>query len=168
MRNFLSKKKLKCFIIVILVITVLICIGKIACISVNCRMENYDVSKTGIFTPSGIPLEYNWKFMGADNYAHWVYKLNKEEQNTISEELQNGKWNYACENDICNIKNISYGFLPFYIEFQDCFVAYYDCNSQKFIDDYTLVFGPEGYTTETIIYIYDNQSHNYYCVYWTI
>ncbi len=164
----LSRKQ-KQVIIVLLVLVVLLPsvlkLGVNFCIG---QLDENDVSGYYIYTPTGVPKEYKQRFIGADSYAHWIFKLNKEEQLLVTEDIESGNWVEATEDDIHYIREYSKGFLPFYIDFNKCYVAYYDFDDDKVYNDYKLIFGQEDYSNQTMMHIYDTQTHLYYCAYWTI
>lgn len=164
---FRNKVFKKLFIAILVIITVVCGLNLVfrGCVG---RLDESDVSEYCIYTPTGVPREYKQRFIGVDSYAHWIFKLNKEEQHLVTEDIESGKWVEATEEDIHYIKEFSTGFLPFNINFRNCYVVYYDCNDKKIYNDYKLIFGPDDYSTQTAIHIYDTKTHLYYCVYWTI
>ena len=164
----LSKKQKRAIIVLLVIVVVIPSVFKLGgniCVG---QLDESDVSEYYIYTPTGVPKEYKQRFIGVDSYAHWIFKLNKEEQILVTEDIESGKWVEATEDDIHYIREYTQGFLPFYIDFNDCYVVYYDFNEDKILNDYKLVFGPDDYSTQTMIHVYDTQTHLYYCAYWTM
>ena len=128
-----------------------------------------------VYTPKAdhLPRKFHVTIFCIDEYMHWVYKLNKEEQNEVLADIENGSWTLLNEDIYYGIKDFDgfYGggkILGKELLNHKCYVCVCDPYEDRIItneDDYCYLY---GYHSQWVIYLYDTETCKYYCLYATI
>lgn len=135
-------------------------------------IPNFSNNGNVVYTPKGdhLPVKFHVTLFCIDNYMHWVYKLNDEEQNEVLEDIENENWTLLNESIFMKIKDFDgfYGgseILKKRLLDHECYVCVFDPNKEQIItneDEYFM------YHSEWVIFLYDTQACKYYCIYATI
>lgn len=93
-----------------------------------------------VYTPgeAHLPRKFHVTIFCIDEYMHWVYKLNTEEQEAVFADIENGNWTLLNDNIYYGIKEFDgfYGggeILSKSILEHECYVCVYDPNQEQII-----------------------------------
>ena len=155
-------KKIFCKTVVVLFIVFCLLL-KLPFVKINPYISEMDI----VFVPDSVPLIFNTDVLTKEINEYWVYRLNKEQQQLITQDISNGNWTKVTLAHINKIKNLECSLFRF--EFDDSnekYVCIYDSNTNKIITN----SGNEIYidTTEWIIFLYNTSTKMYYCIHQSI
>ncbi len=127
-----------------------------------------------VYTPEGehLPRKFYVMLFCIDDYMHWVYKLNAEEQEDVLADIGKGNWTLLSEDVFYLVK----GFDGFYggskilnksLLDHECYVCVYDPHQEKIITNHSDYFCDDDsiYHTNWVIFLYDTETFKYYCIY---
>ena len=178
MNKNVKQKSSKKIISLVLVITICISVFGIFMYKPLCKEFGIpDFSDNGniVYTPEAdhLPIKFHVTIFCIDEYMHWVYKLNKDEQKEVLADIEKGNWTLLNEDIFCGIKDFDgfYGggkILGKELLNHKCYVCVCDPYEDRIItneDDYCYLY---GYHSQWVIYLYDTETYKYYCLYATI
>ena len=122
-----------------------------------------------------LPDKFYVMLFGMDDYMHWVYKLNDEEHKDVLADIEKGNWTLMSKD----VFYLSKEFDGFYGGGQilnksllehKCYVCVYDPHQEKIITNHSDYFCDDDsvYHTNWVIFLYDTETFEYYCIYATI
>ncbi len=177
-----NKKRIILGIIASVLSVITLCISVIGCLAYKPLCEFFsipDFSDIGnpVYTPQGerLPQKFHVEILCIDEYMYWVYKLNEEEQTAVLEDIEKGKWSELNESHYRSIKNFdgSYGAEEIFSENlldHECYLCVYDPQEDMIITTSVNYFCDDNsvWHSSWVIYLYDTDTRNYYCMYATM
>lgn len=166
-------------ICILLVVVIDICVFTCVMYKPLCKefsIPEFSDNGNIVYTPGAdhLPRKFHVTIFCIDEYIHWVYKLNEEEQKAVLTDIEKGNWTLLNEDIYWGIKEFDglYGggeILSENLLKHECYVCVYDPNQEQIItnkyDDY--YYFNVGHSAWAI-YLYDTETCKYYCMYATI